>query len=212
MKNFIKYFIVLFFAMPLTGILCSCSENDDTEEEFVDWQNTNESYFKTLYAQAQSKIASGDKSWKIIRCYTMPEDNAEYSYTMDIEDCIVAHVVSEGEGTTLPLYTDKARVHYRGRILPSASYSSGYVFDKSYSGTFDTATAIPADFSISGLVDGFATAVLNMHKGDSWEVYIPYQLGYGESGSTGIPAYSTLIFDITLVDFYHPDEEKPAYK
>ena len=50
-----------------------------------------------------------------------------------------------------------------------------------------------------------------MKIGDRWEVYIPYDLGYGESdykassSSTTIPGGSTLIFDVTLVG-YHPGE------
>jgi len=57
--------------------------------------------------------------------------------------------------------------------------------------------------SPSKSVDGFTTAVMNMHIGDRWKVYIPYQLGYGTStpSNSTIPAYSTLIFDITLVAY-----------
>jgi len=47
-----------------------------------------------------------------------------------------------------------------------------------------------------------------MKPGDRWELYIPYECGYGSTdqvdyytGKTTIPAYSFLIFDITLVSF-----------
>jgi len=33
-------------------------------------------------------------------------------------------------------------------------------------------------------------------------VTVPYQLGYGTSDSGDIPAYSTLIFEIRLEDFW----------
>ena len=39
------------------------------------------------------------------------------------------------------------------------------------------------------------TATMEMCVGDRWEVYVPYQLGYGVEGSGSIPGYSTLIFD-----------------
>jgi FKBP-type peptidyl-prolyl cis-trans isomerase FklB len=39
-------------------------------------------------------------------------------------------------------------------------------------------------------------------------VYIPYELAYGISGTTGIPGYSTLVFDITMVDFWSPRAAK----
>jgi peptidyl-prolyl cis-trans isomerase len=43
-----------------------------------------------------------------------------------------------------------------------------------------------------------------MKAGDRWLIYIPYQLGYGPKGNNGIPAYSTLVFDVTLAGSYHP--------
>ncbi len=46
---------------------------------------------------------------------------------------------------------------------------------------------------------GWQIAVPQMTVGSTWEVYIPYNLGYGETGTGPIPPYATLIFKITLV-------------
>jgi hypothetical protein len=62
----------------------------------------------------------------------------------------------------------------------------------------------PHDSHCAAAGDGFGffyTAVQQMTDGDLWKVYIPNKLGYGASGSTGVPAYSTLVFDINLVSF-----------
>jgi FKBP-type peptidyl-prolyl cis-trans isomerase FklB len=41
-----------------------------------------------------------------------------------------------------------------------------------------------------------------MHIGDYWRVYVPSDLGYGDSGSgTAVPGGSVLIFDLILVDY-----------
>ena len=61
------------------------------------------------------------------------------------------------------------------------------------------------------LVEGFTTALLNMNLGDRWEVYIPYQLGYGEEDKNPIPGYSTLIFDINLVGIYRLGTSAPDW-
>ena len=45
-----------------------------------------------------------------------------------------------------------------------------------------------------GFIDGFTTALLKMHPGDHWQVFIPYQLAYGESGNSSIQGYSMLRF------------------
>ena len=55
---------------------------------------------------------------------------------------------------------------------------------------------------MNDLIMGFSTALQYMHKGDTWRVIIPYQLGYGAAVKDDIPAYSTLIFEIHLVDFW----------
>lgn len=192
--------------LPLGGVgggllLTSCSESDDVVEEYAEWQNVNEAYFDKLYTKTKNDI---DMSWRVIRNWSMPANN-ELGYTEKANDCIIVNVLEEGTGTGSPLYTDTVRCHYEGRLLPSTTYTEGYVFDQSFYGNFNAATATPSKFAVKGLVDGFATAIQNMHPGDHWRVYMPYQLGYGEKGSgSSIPGYSTLIFDIRLVDYWSP--------
>lgn len=213
MKNYIYKLLVIVFCLPLCGLMCSCSESDDAVEEYPDWQNKNETYFTDLYWKTKAKVDSGDSSWKIIRNWSMPLDNKDFSYTEKPVDCIVVHVEKSGQSENgSPLHTDKVRVHYSGKLIPSASYAGGYVFDKSFYDTFNEETATPAELAVKDVVDGFSTALQNMQIGDKWTVYIPYQLGYGTKAQSAIPAYSTLIFDITLVSFYRPGAEVPDYK
>ena len=86
------------------------------------------------------------------------------------------------------------------------------MFDQTYLGDFDWKTANMTDVVASGLVEGFSTAVMNMHAGDRWRVYIPYQLGYGTTTSNGMRAYSNLTFDIALKTFWHPGEQMGMFK
>ena len=181
--------------------VASCKEVDDTVEEFPNWQAVNEAKFTELYNTAKQKIAAGDTSWKIIKQWSMPAEPTDFN--VKPENCIVVEVIKEGTGSGCPIYSDAVRCHYQGRLLPSTSYKDGMVFDQSYYGTFNEATAEPSRFSVSSVVDGFSTALQNMHIGDAWRVYIPYQLGYGNTQSEGssIPACSTLIFEIRLVKY-----------
>lgn len=203
------HLIILYLLVLLApvGLLSSCSESDNEEEEFPNWKKTNEQYFNNLYAMAKSSADMGDKSWKVIRQWSLEESTAKDPY-----DYIVVNVLENGTGSGCPLYTDSVKVHYEGRLLPSTSYPDGYVFDKSFTGEFNPATALPAKFAVSGMIDGFTTALQYMHIGDHWKVYIPYQLGYGSSASGSIPAYSTLVFDVTLVSYYRAGVEVPDSK
>lgn len=82
-------------------------------------------------------------------------------------------------------------VRYTGRLI------NGYQFDASEG----------AALSMAGLVDGFAEGMKKIHAHGDIELYIPQELGYGDSiqgveGSLSgsvIPPYSTLIFDIHLL-------------
>lgn len=203
-----RYF---FFLMAFAGIISmtSCSENDDTEDEYENWAEKNETYFNNIYAKAEAAINSGDDSWKIIRTYSKDSISAKAK-----TDFIVAHVETVGTGTESPIYTDTVRIHYRGRLIPTKSYSDGKQFDTSWTGDYNPKTMRPSGAYASNYELGRTTALMNMHKGDRWTVYIPYTLGYGVSANTtyGIRGYSTLIFDLTLVDFKRKGEKYPDFQ
>jgi peptidylprolyl isomerase len=69
----------------------------------------------------------------------------------------------------------------------------GTVFDSSYERGY------PEAFRVCDLIAGFQQALLAMHIGDRWQVYIPEHEGYGRRAEEGIPGYSTLIFEIELL-------------
>ncbi len=192
--------------LALVG-LASCSEESDDVEEFPNWEETNTTEWNTIYSTATQRIAAGDSSWKIFKSWSI-EDTLETENTY----YIVVHVNEEGTGSGCPLYTDSVRCHYKGHLLPSTSYPDGYEFDSSWGSATSTETAAPAQFVVSDLVDGFATALQNMHIGDDWEVYVPWPLGYGTTGSSSIPGYSVLIFDIQLVSYYRAGQDVPDFK
>jgi FKBP-type peptidyl-prolyl cis-trans isomerase FklB len=200
----------LSFCLMTTLCFTSCSESDDTVEEYPDWQNYNSTQWNQIYADATQRIAAGDTSWKIIKNWSI-EDSLHTENTA----YIVVHVLNEGTGAGSPLYTDSVRVHYTGWLLPSTSYNTdgkGYMFDTSLPSGTTEETAAPAQFLVSGLTDGFATALQNMHIGDEWEVYVPWTLGYGTAGSSTIPGYSVLIFDIKLLSYYRAGYDVPDFK
>lgn len=182
--------------MLSAGLFTSCTENDDTVEEYANWQSKNETYWDNLYTTTQQKIKGGDTSWKIILNYTFQnqKQTTGSALTYRRENYIIAHVEQAGTGTTSPLYSDSVSMHYMGRLIPSTTYTSGLIFDKSWSSNqFNAATSRPVHSYIgltydakgkpTSLVDGFTTALMSMHRGDHWTVYIPYQLGYGEKSS-----------------------------
>ena len=190
MKTQLFWLLVFLFS---AGTVVSCSETDDEEAyEYANWQARNDAYFATL----EDSLSRGGSVWKKIKAYTKDEKtpgvNTDYIYIKVLK--------SGGDGPS-PLYSDSVRVAYRGRLIPSATYLNGYVFDQTYVGNYNFDTTSVLDGAVGGFTNGFATALLHMNRNDRWRVYIPYQLGYGVSGTTGIPGCSVLIFDLVLIDF-----------
>ena len=203
----IKHYLLI--GISLLGFV-SCSETDETDPEFDDWQNKNETYFQQHYEQyLQEYKDKGEASdMLVIPCWSMPGELK----LVDIAptNCILAYKVLKNEVLwtyNTPEYTDSVAVHYSGRLIPTLHYPEGYEFDRSYMSTdkFDLEVDVPARFKVNGnILPGFSTALQHMHRGEGWIVIVPYQLGYGttQPSSSVIPAYSTLIFEIYLQDFW----------
>ena len=94
--------------------------------------------------------------------------------------------ITKGKGPK-PTPRSFITVYYSGRLI------NGKIFDQTQKGR-------PATFRLNELITGWITAIREMPVGSRWEIVIPYNLGYGTRSSGVIKAYSTLIFDITLLD------------
>lgn len=90
------------------------------------------------------------------------------------------------EGGKQPTPGSVVSCHYLGRTI------DGKCFDTSLGG-------YPLAVRLRDLIEGWVIALQQMRVGDKWEIYIPSELGYGSFSQPGIPANSTLIFEIELI-------------
>ena len=97
-------------------------------------------------------------------------------------------VLVKGEGA-VPQASDKVKVNYEGRLI------DGTVFDASSKHGDE-----PATFQANQVIRGWTEALTMMPVGSKWQLYIPQELAYGDRQAGNIPPYSTLIFDVELVD------------
>lgn len=96
-------------------------------------------------------------------------------------------VLREGNDV-MPGPADRVRCHYEGK------FTNGQVFDSSYK------RGEPAVFGVNQVIAGWTEALQLMGEGAEWELYIPYNLAYGEAGAHGaIPPYAALIFKVQLL-------------
>lgn len=80
-------------------------------------------------------------------------------------------------------------VDYTGALA-----KDGSVFDSSVS------RGQPAEFSLTGVIPGFAQGIEGMKVGGERRIIIPAELGYGNQDSGTIPPDSDLVFDVKLVE------------
>jgi len=92
-----------------------------------------------------------------------------------------------------PELDSTVKVNYTGRFI------DGNVFDSSY----DEGAYIPLEMVIEGWTEG----LMLMGLGSKYIIYIPSSLAYGKNGIQNIiPPYSTLIFDVELLEILYGDD------
>ncbi|MFH1853252.1 MAG: FKBP-type peptidyl-prolyl cis-trans isomerase [Candidatus Neomarinimicrobiota bacterium] len=115
------------------------------------------------------------------------QKNSERSGVVVLPSGLQYKIITAGDGP-LPTSTDRVTVNYRGTLI------DGTVFDSSYD------RGQPATFGVTQVIKGWTEALQLMPVGSKWELYIPGDLAYGESGSRNIKPNSTLIFEVELLE------------
>ena len=97
-------------------------------------------------------------------------------------------IIKEGNGE-IPTDSSTVKVNYRGTLIDGTEFDSSYKRNE------------PASFPANRVIKGWTEALTMMPVGSKWEVYIPYDLAYGENQSGQlIKPFSTLVFEIELLE------------
>ena len=86
-----------------------------------------------------------------------------------------------------PTAEDTVTVNYEGKLV------DGTIFDSSYKRNQ------PATFPLGRVVEAWQIGIPLMHTGDTYMLYVPAKLGYGERDMGEIPPNSTLVFKVQLL-------------
>lgn len=114
-------------------------------------------------------------------------ENAKKDGVVTLPSGLQYQVIREGDGKK-PSAKDTVRCHYEGFLI------DGTVFDSSVQ------RGEPAEFGLQQVIAGWTEGLQLMQEGAKYRFFIPYRLGYGESGAAGtIPPFAALIFDVELI-------------
>lgn len=154
-----------------------------TDEEIGQTLQAFENRLKTAAQQKMEKDSkeNGEKG-KAYRDAFAKEEGVKQT-----KSGLLYKVEKEGEGHA-PKDSDTVVVNYKGALI------DGKEFDNSYT------RGEPLSFRLDGVIPGWTEGLKKIKKGGKIHLVIPAELAYGETGVPGIPANSTLVFDVELLD------------
>jgi FKBP-type peptidyl-prolyl cis-trans isomerase FklB len=114
-------------------------------------------------------------------------ENAKKEGVVSTASGLQYEVIKQGNGQ-LPKDTDKVKVHYHGTLI------DGTVFDSSID------RGQPAEFGVNQVIKGWIEGLQLMPVGSKYKFYIPEELAYGSQTQGQIKPFSTLIFEVELLE------------
>lgn len=184
-----KYLQIALMIFCVSALFSSCKDDDNNDDAAVEaYRLENEQAFA---AKANDP------------------DFMQMKITGAGDNFVYAKRLKEGTKPAIPIYyNSRVTVYYRGWY---ATGNKNEYFDKQeYEDGNPSLFAVSASSAVYNLISspiaGWTLALQNMTVGEKWEVWIPQELAYGTAdyqapgSSTTIPAYSTLVFEIEVVE------------
>jgi FKBP-type peptidyl-prolyl cis-trans isomerase len=141
----------------------------------------------TTLASAQKSAPSAKYDLSAASNQKFLADNAARPGVIKTADGLQYRVLKAGTGKSPQYVDDMVTVTYKGWMI------NGKIFDQTKPGQ-------TAAFPAGQLIPGWVEALSLMKEGDTWELVIPSELGYGAEGAgADIPPNQTLVFDMTLL-------------
>jgi FKBP-type peptidyl-prolyl cis-trans isomerase len=106
-------------------------------------------------------------------------------------------VIFEGNGPK-PSADSIVKVHYEGRFIDGSLFDNSYERQKA------------EIFELDKVISGWSEGLQLMNVGSKYKLYIPSDIGYG-MGYGPIPAYSTLIFIVELIEIVSREEYEAQF-
>ncbi|MEN6620750.1 MAG: FKBP-type peptidyl-prolyl cis-trans isomerase [Smithella sp.] len=118
---------------------------------------------------------------------TFLDKNGKKEGVQTLKSGLQYKILADGMGRK-PESGDIVTVHYRGTFIDGTEFDSSYARGKSET------------VQMNSLIQGCGEALHLMKEGSKWQLFIPPELAYGQSGQgSRIPPNSTLIFEIELI-------------
>lgn len=171
---------LFLFVLGVVAFASCSDDNDSTWDEYKDWREENVKFFE------EQKFLMTPQGVNYYQTLTPAWNSSAQVLIRYFNDRSLT------AGNLTPMLNSTVDVKYIGRMYTGEAFDSSYTQTANGDSIFRTQP--------TGVIPGWQIALMNMHVGDSVEIVIPYNLAYGSSGSGVIKPYSTLLFNLKLVD------------
>lgn len=144
-------------------------------------------YFNGTMEALQAKKMEAQYNDNKVAGQNFLAENAKKEGVITTASGLQYEVIKKGNGP-LPKDTDKVKVHYHGTLV------DGTVFDSSVD------RGQPAEFGVTQVIKGWVEGLQLMPVGSKYKFYIPQELAYGSQSQGQIKPFSTLIFEVELLE------------
>jgi FKBP-type peptidyl-prolyl cis-trans isomerase FklB len=144
-------------------------------------------YFNGTMEALQAKKMEAQYNDNKVAGQSFLAENAKKEGVITTASGLQYEVIKKGNGP-LPKDTDKVKVHYHGTLV------DGTVFDSSVD------RGQPAEFGVTQVIKGWVEGLQLMPVGSKYKFYIPQELAYGSQSQGQIKPFSTLIFEVELLE------------
>ncbi len=162
--------------------------------------------FKDHFAEREKREKAEKERKEKIKNETIEKHRIQKEKAITLESGLKYYVSEAGNGEPLKIFS-KAKTHYAlffedGRLLDTSDLTLaealGAVNERKKAA--NAYQAITADLSPdAAMIPGFKEGLQQLNVGDKATLFIPYHLGYGESGNRGIPPKTNLIFEVEVL-------------
>lgn len=203
---------ILCFLLPLAALLFASCEEVQKASKYDNWQARNEAFIDSIARETGGLIIDSEEKAAAVevgRLFAI----ATTAGTMSGDQYVYCKKITANPDGRRPLYTESVSAYYYGTLITGDRFDGNFTgysaLDQGTLNATDKAPTefdAPSEFSVSGVIAGWTAALQLMKTGERWMLYIPYQSGYGTSGSGSILGYSALTFDLDLVEVVEDED------
>ncbi|MDC9590378.1 FKBP-type peptidyl-prolyl cis-trans isomerase [Xenorhabdus sp. XENO-10] len=194
MTNALKEYKTLGINMEKAQLLAGVEDAVNNKAKLTDQEikETLSIFDSNMKSAVRAKVEkeAGENSEKGVK---YRKEFAKKAGVVETKTGLLYKIEKEGTGKA-PKETDTVVVNYKGALI------DGKAFDSSYD------RKEPLTIRLDSVIPGWKEGLQHVKKGGKITLVLPPNLAYGQASVPSIPANSTLVFDVELLDI------KPAAK